>query len=92
MYRLMMYNAMAAAKTISTVIHHNHISMLNIIIANTIKTPEAITAANFGMFFLCGSISLFKFNIIITYKNNTMMAPAYTIICTAAKNCAFNNK
>ena len=44
-------------------------------IKNSINTPAEITAATFGMFFLCGSISLFKFNIMITYKNNTMIAP-----------------
>ena len=29
---------------------------------------------------------------ITTNKNNTIIAPAYTTICTTAKNCAFNNK
>ena len=57
----------------------------------TKSEPPAITAAAFIGIEVLGSVSLLKFNIIKTKRNKTIIAPAYTMIFTIAKNCAFIN-
>src|ERR1035437_1517012 len=55
----------------------------------TNNKPDAIAAENFNQELLWGSVSLFKFISIITKRKSTIIAPAYTMTWTAAKNWAF---
>ena len=56
------------------------------------KIPAENTAASLANKGLDVSSSLSKFISIRVNNNNTIIAPAYTIICTIAKNCALKSK
>ena len=52
--------------------------------------PPVTIADNLSKLLFENEGEVFKFKNMSTYKKSTMMAPAYTITCTIARNCAFN--
>ena len=54
------------------------------------KHPPDIIPAKRSHLFLSGSVSALRFINMITNRNSTMMAPAYTIRLTIPRNCALS--